>query len=246
MKEQDYILFEDYLEGTLSPTEKNEFERRLADDEKFEQSFLTYKELSGFLDNKFEDKNPDNQFKENLKNISNTYFNKTENKSSKRGTIRFKPWQYAIAASIVVIFGLLVIMNDSTPAYADYADFNNISLTERGENDELLSKAEKTFNEGNYEEAIQYFDQILIEDANYKEIQLYKSIALIETNQYDDADELLSVLSTGTSVFKYDAMWYLALSKLKQKKYEQCRIILERIPEDAEVYKKAQKLLSKL
>lgn len=36
MKEQDYILFEDYLEGTLSPTEKNEFERRLADDEKFE------------------------------------------------------------------------------------------------------------------------------------------------------------------------------------------------------------------
>lgn len=243
MKEQDYILFEDYLEGTLSPTEKNEFERRLADDEKFEQSFLTYKELSGFLENKFEDKNPDNKFKDNLKNISDTYFNKPENKSR---TIRLKPWQYAIAASIVVIFGLLVIMNDSTPAYADYADFNNISLTERGENDELLSKAEKTFNEGNYEEAIQYFDQILIEDANYKEIQLYKSIALIETNQYDDADELLSVLSTGTSVFKYDAMWYLALSKLKQKKYEQCRIILERIPEDAEVYKKAQKLLSKL
>src|SRR5690606_21865703 len=186
------------------------------------------------------------EFKENLKNISNTYFNTSENKSSKSRKLRFKAWLYAIAASIVMIFGLLVSMNDSRPTYADYADFNNISLMVRGENDELLLKAEKAFNEKDYEEAIQYFDQILIEDANYKEIQLYKSIALIETNQYDEADELLSVLSTGTSVFKYDAMWYLALSKLKQKKFEQCRVILERIPDDAEVHNKAQNLLSKL
>jgi len=41
-------------------------------------------------------------------------------------------------------------------------------------------------------------------------------------------------------------MWYLALSKLKQKKFEQCRVILERIPDDAEVHNKAQNLLSKL
>lgn len=243
MEEQDYILFEDYLEGRLSSTEKNEFERRLADDEKFEQSYLTYKELSGFLESKFENKKAEKEFKENLKNISDTYFIKTENKSR---ALMFKPWQYAIAASIVVIFGLLVIMNDSVPAYADYADFNNISLSVRGETKELLPKAEKSFNEGNYEAALHYFDQILVEDVNNKEIQLYKSIALIETNRYDDADELLVALSTGASVFKYEAMWYLALSKLKQKKYNECKIILEKIPEDAEIYTKAQKLLRKL
>lgn len=243
MKEQDYILFEDYLEGTLSATEKNEFERRLADDEKFRQAFLTYKELSGFLESKFENKDAEEDFKESLKNISDTYFNKTGNKSS---VIRFKPWQYAIAASIIVIFGLFVIIDNSVPAYADYADFNNISLTERGENDELLPKAEKAFNEGNYEESLLYFDQILVEDANYKEIQLYKSIALIETNQYNEAEVLLTDLSEGKSVFKYEAMWYLALSKLKQKEYQECKIILERIPEEANVYKSAQKLLRKL
>jgi len=241
MNEQDYILFEDYLEGTLSATEKNEFERRLAADEKFQQAFLTYKELSGFLESKFEVE-PE-KFKENLKNISDTYFNKTENKSR---TLRFKPWQYAIAASIVVIFGLVVIINDPTPVYGDYANFNKISLTVRGGNEELLPKAEKAFNEGNYEESLLYFDQILAKEDDYKEIQLYKSIALIETSQYEEAEELLTVLSTGASVFKYDAMWYLALSKLKQKKYEECKIILERIPEDTEVYKKAQKLLRKL
>lgn len=243
MKEQDYILFEDYLDGSLSATEKHEFERRLANDEKFLQSFLTYKELSAFLESKFEDQKPENKFKENLKNISDTYFNKPENKSR---TIRFKPWKYAIAASIVIIFGLFVIIDNSTPAYADYANFNDISLTVRGENDELLTKAEKAFNKRNYEEALQYFDQILVEDANYKEIQLYKSIALIETNQYEAADELLTGLSEGNSIFKHDAMWYLALSKLKQQEYGECKIILERIPEDAEVYKKVEKLLRKL
>lgn len=243
MKEQDYILFEDYLGGTLSATEKNEFERRLANDERFQQAFLTYKELSGFLENKFENKVAEKEFKENLKNISDTYFNKTENKSS---AIRFKPWQYAIAASMVIMFGLFVIINNSTPTYSDYADFNSISLTVRGENDELLPKAEKAFNEGDYEDALLYFNQILVEDTNYKEIQLYKSIALIETNQYKEAEELLMDLSEGKSVFKYEAMWYLALSKLKQKEYGECKIILERIPEDADVYKKAQKLLRKL
>src|SRR5690606_14591421 len=159
MNEQDYILFEDYLEGTLSATEKNEFERRLAADEKFQQAFLTYKELSGFLESKFEVE-PE-KFKENLKNISDTYFNKTENKSR---TLRFKPWQYAIAASIVVIFGLVVIINDPTPVYGDYANFNKISLTVRGGNEELLPKAEKAFNEGNYEESLLYFDQILAKE----------------------------------------------------------------------------------
>lgn len=243
MKEQDYTLFEDYLEGALSTTEKNEFEKRLADDEKFQQAYLTYKELSGFLKSKFENKDHEEKLKENLKNISDTYFNKKENKNT---VIRFKPWQYAIAASIIIIFGLFVIIDNSAPVYADYADYNSISLTVRGENEELLPKAEKAFNEKDYEEALQYFDQILIKDISYKEIQLYKSIALIETNRYDEADELLTVLSTGTSVFKYDAMWYLALSKLKQKEYQECKVILQRIPEDAEVYKKAQKLLRKL
>src|SRR5690606_33814315 len=133
-----------------------------------------------------------------------------------------------------------------TPVYGDYANFNKISLTVRGGNEELLPKAEKAFNEGNYEESLLYFDQILAKEDDYKEIQLYKSIALIETSQYEEAEELLTVLSTGASVFKYDAMWYLALSKLKQKKYEECKIILERIPEDTEGYKKAQKLLRKL
>src|SRR5690606_38100457 len=114
-----------------------------------------------FLENKFEDKEPEKEFKENLKNISGKYFNKSENKSK---TIRFKPWKYAIAASIVIMFGLFVIIDNPTPAYADYADYNNISLTVRGENDELLPKAENAFNEKDYEDALQYFDQILIKN----------------------------------------------------------------------------------
>lgn len=243
MEERDYILFEEYLSGTLSDNEKKKFEDQLATEKDFNQSFLTYKELSGYLQNKLENEEETNAFESNLKSISNNYFDKPAKKSK---VIKFRPWQYAVAASVAILFGLFVFNTSSDPIYNDFANYNSISLTVRGESDESFSKAEKAFNEKDFKNAELYFNQILAVDVANSEIKIYKSVALIETNRFSEADKLLKEISGGTSVFKYKALWYLALSKLKQKDYNACKNILNQIPEGTEVYAQAKKLLRKL
>ena len=57
---------------------------------------------------------------------------------------------------------------------------------------------------------------------------------------------LLKDLSNGSSAYKQKAIWYLALSKLKQNDDAVCLDILRTISEDSEDYKRAQKLINKL
>ena len=77
-------------------------------------------------------------------------------------------------------------------------------------------------------------------------MQLYYAISLIETNNFTKASVLLTNISEGNSVYKEEAIWYLALSSLKQKDYKACKMQLEQISEASEKYNQAQKLLKEL
>jgi hypothetical protein len=60
------------------------------------------------------------------------------------------------------------------------------------------------------------------------------------------AEMLLNEIQHGTSIYKNKAIWYSALSELKQKNLEECKSLLRQIPEDSEDYDKAQELLKEL
>lgn len=248
MEEQDYILFEDCLSGNLDENATNAFETRLETDKAFEQSFSIYKDISAHLDHEIGNEEKTMDFRANLDSISHNYFSKLNAEQEKVETKKtFSFYKLAIAASVALLLGFFVFNQFSgDPSYSDFANYDQISLTVRGENDELLKEAETAFNTKNYEEAELLFNQILEQDSNNTEIELYKSITLIETNQFSEADELLKAISEGNSIYKNKAKWYLALSKLKQEDFEACNAVLKNIPEDAEDYEQAQKLLNKL
>lgn len=243
MEDQDYILFDQYLQKELSTEDLFDFEERLNNDKAFKDSFNTYKELSIHLEHKFEGETEAMAFKENLQNISNQHFNKntTEEKPNK-----FNIFKYAVAASIALLIGITAFNQLSNPSYTDYNNHETISLSVRGGEDSLLKDAEKTFNSKNYSEAENAFNKILEKTPSNLEIQLYKAISLIETDQFSEADELLWGLSETNSAYKNKAKWYWALSKLKQEDKDACVKILQQIPEGTEYYKHAQKLLNKL
>ncbi|UAB74146.1 M48 family metallopeptidase [Mesoflavibacter sp. SCSIO 43206] len=248
MEEQDYILFEDYLSGNLDENATNALETRLETDKAFKQSFSIYKDISAHLDHEIGNEEKTMDFRANLDSISHNYFSKL---NAQQEEVKVKKssgfYKFAIAASVVLLLGFFVFNQFSgDPSYSDFANYDQISLTVRGDNDGLLKEAETAFNTKNYEEAELLFNQILEQDSGNTEIQLYKSITLIETNQFSEADELLKGLSEGNSIYKNKAMWYLALSKLKQDNLEACKNVLKNISEDAEDYNQAQKLLNKL
>lgn len=244
MEDRDYILFEDYLSNSLSESERQLFEKRLNEDKTFEEAFALYNETSAFLIHKFSDKTERAAFKTTLSKISDAQSGTTKNAAKKVKMLQ--PWKLAVAASILVIVGVFYSQWFTTPVYSDFAAYPQISLAVRGDINQLAAEAEKAFNSQNYQEAIPLFKSLLEADPQNREIQLFLAVSQVEENAFAKADTLFGSLLKEPSAYLNQARWYAALSKLKQKEYEKTEAILRLIPQEAEEYPKAQKLLKKL
>ncbi|MFD0861102.1 tetratricopeptide repeat protein [Sungkyunkwania multivorans] len=242
-QEEKYLLFEDYLAGDLSKEAAVDFEAQLSADSELANELEAYKNISKFLESEFSEEKK--AFTTNLEAISNEHFNKKEEKRETK-VIRFRPWQYAAAASIVILIGVYVFSFSGTPAYQDYAIYETVSLVERGEGEELLLKAQNAYNSKNFQEAEALFKEVLKTGADNAEVQFYLGRSLLEVNKFKEADAVFETLSKGNSAYKYEARWYQALGKLKNLDYKGCEEILKTIPKEAGMYRQARKLLRKL
>ena len=244
MQKQDYILFDAYLSGSLNAETIQAFEDRLTSDAEFKRDFDDFQRAESFLEHKFDNEAQTQSFKDNLEQISLGYFDKKVEPKGK--VIRIKPWYYSVAAAVILLFGVVIAEQFSNPTYDDFADYGTISLTVRGGENNLQTKAEKAFNNKDYTDAEKYLSQLLKEDRDNIELELYKAICLVELNKYYEADVLYQNIIQSPSVYRSKAKWYLALSKLKQKQKAETIEVLKSISEDAEDFNRAQELLRKL
>lgn len=240
MNEERYILFDQYLQDELSAEEKMKFEKDLSEDVELASEFAIFKELQEHLGNKFGNETELNAFKDNLKTISGEHF-----KVNKPKVFRLKPWHYAAAASITLLFGLFLFNADSNPGFEDYHQYENAYFTERGTVDGDLKQAEEAFNAKQYAAAVPLFEAVL-KETNTPEIKYFYGVSLLESNNIAAAEIVFDELQSGASIYKNKAIWNLALLKLKQKDYKSCKKILKTIPEDYEDYGRVQELLDKL
>lgn len=240
MNEERYILFDQYLQGELTVDEKNNFEKQLTEDAEFASAFESFKEMHFQLENKFGQEAEREIFAENLTRISDKYFNKKKTK-----VVSLKPWYFAAAASIAIMFGLFFFDYNHYPNFEDYNHPESAYFTERGVSEETLKKAEDNFNGKRYEKAIPLFESILKEN-NSPEISYFYGISLLQVGKYVKAEDIFKELETGNSVYKEKAKWNLALSKLKQGKYAECKETLQTISQDYEDYDEVERLLEEL
>jgi hypothetical protein len=239
MNEELYIGFESYLNNEMPSSEKIIFEEKLKNDTQFRENFNLYKETTQFLEHKFSSETIN--FKNNLESISKAHFSETEEKKIK--VVNLKPWYYAVAATMAIVFGAL-LFTQNNPQYGDYNQHQTAVFVERSEGDTNLKQAQEFFNTQNYKKAVASFEKI--NDLKNPELQLYYAISLIEISDYQRAEIFLNNIKSGTSVYKDKATWYLALSNLKQKKLEDCKSFLNQVPSDSEDYERAQQLLKDL
>jgi len=121
MEDQDYILFDQYINKELSEEEINAFEEKLKKDKVFASQFNLYKDIYSNLQHSIENEAETNAFKSNLEHISNQHFNKSETSvSTKKKTNFFKLSQLAIAASVAIFLGIFAFNQFSNPTYSDY------------------------------------------------------------------------------------------------------------------------------
>ncbi|WP_452223960.1 tetratricopeptide repeat protein [Lacinutrix chionoecetis] len=249
MEEQDYIIFDQYLLEELSAEERLAFEKRLESDAALKKSFDTYKDISSFLEHKFENEAETDAFKQNLETISNKHFNKNEAETvavAGEKTKTFTLIKYLAAACVALFFGIFAFNQFSNPTYSDYNSHEPMTVVRGEGNVQELIEATKAFNSKDYEKANKLLKTVLEKDPNNKELQLYYAITHLELDNFKVADTELNKITSGQSAYKYRAMWYLALSKLKQKDSNASIALLKQIPEEADDYRQAQKLLGKL
>ncbi|WP_026712506.1 tetratricopeptide repeat protein [Flavobacterium daejeonense] len=239
MKEEIYLLFDQYLQGELSEKDRLDFEKQLSENAELKLEFETFKEVQLQLETKFDFAVDRETFEANLKNISRDYF-----KPKKSKLILMKPYVYMAAATVILLLGLF-LFHPSEPKFEDYNQFENAYLTERGEGLELVKEAENAFNTKNYKKAIPLFEAALRQNKS-AEIQYFYGISLLENNQIKQAEAAFNQIKSGNSVYKNKAIYALALAKLKQKDYQSCKEILLTIPLDYENYNQVQELLDKL
>lgn len=235
-------LFDRYLNEELSLEERKNFEKRLTADADFQQDFALYQDLQQTLVHHFSAERQ--EFINTLTGARESTSADTarEIQPKKR---RFGYWSWAIAATILVVAGLF-LFTPSTPTYRDYAPTQHFSIDVRGENNTLLSKAAAVFNQADYSKALTYFDRLLAKDSTAVNLQYYKAVSLLELNQFQEADLLLTKITKGPSVFASNAQWMLALSQLKQGKYAAVKRQLQKITSDSPFYERAQQLLNAL
>ncbi|UMB59277.1 tetratricopeptide repeat protein [Lutibacter sp. A80] len=245
MDELKYIEFENYLKNKLSQTEKVAFEAKLQSNADLKQEFKIYKALETSLSSKFENEKGEQELRNTLTNLGNQFIKTEKAKKESKVISLFNYKKLLVAASIALLIGFFIFKNGN-PAYSDFANHSNLEFTVRGDNNTTIKTAETAFNTKNYTTAFAQLTVLEKEFPNNVEIQLYKAICLLELDKFSQAETIFEKISTGNSAYSTKATWYKALSLLKQEKFEACKSTLKTIPESAEEYEIAKKLLNKL
>ncbi|HTN21075.1 MAG TPA: hypothetical protein VL125_11395 [Pelobium sp.] len=233
---QDVI---NYADGEMEASTIKSFEEALREDADLRAELKLYQSVKGTLKSNLAPDKADAEFKATLKQFNQQHFKKPKAK-----IIAFSKIWYAAA---VLVIGLLIWAPWNKNLYNQYADTEMISFAERGNNDQAdLQNATDAFNERNFEEVKKILNPLVQQDSTNDLLRFYLGVAQLETDSVIIARTNLIKVATKESLLKYDATFYVALSYLKEKNKEQCKVWLHKIPKDAAVYSKAQELLNKL
>jgi DNA-directed RNA polymerase specialized sigma24 family protein len=154
----------------------------------------------------------------------------------------------ALAALVAIsLAGLLVVSPWTKNIYRQFAPTQMMHQdSKNAATSQLFLEAEHYFNARSFAKAVPLLSQVIAKDTANIYAHYYRGVSLVELDQQDAARQDLQPIYQGKSPLQYDAAFYIALSYLKQGNKQQCLEWLLKIPENAPIYLKVQKLLGEL
>lgn len=239
MNDIDYELIERYLSGEMTAEATAAFDTRIQTEPDLREAVQRYKEVQDTLRQSLRDDPQREQLKQTL------HSHRHEFKEAKR--VNFRRYYIGAASVAAVIAVLLYVSPWQQNAAVEFSVAKMVSPTERGSNDTSLQKATENFNHQRYQQAIDDLNKVIANNPDDAFSIYHRGLAYMELNKNDYARGDLELIFNGESIFKYDAAFYIALSYYKEKKYDQCRSWIGKIPADAgKTYDRAQKLLKEV
>lgn len=267
LDDRTYQLIEDYLSGSLTADEAKAFEERLATDKELALELEIYQQMeglineNGWVDSKIETDHTLVQdytkayLSDEVKSAAALLDSLGEQAISSETKIvelqtKDNKWQILrIAAAVFVFAGLawLFVGQSKVTNYANKLQHEEILLAQRGDSQQLMADAEQAYNNGNYAEAIPLLIAADKVNNDYS-IDLALGVAHLEVNQLDEALKLFNKVYNSDSIIKDKALWYKAMTQLKQKDKLAAKATLEQLQSAYPYYQQNEvtKLLKKL
>lgn len=244
MNERDDYLIDGYASNTLKENEKNAFEARLKNEPELAEALDLQMRMYAFLDKKNE------KFLQDVKDDFLSEYPPTPISIPlyKRPIFRIG---VGIAAAVSLVLIIWQINEPLKPANTSQTAHKRYAVIEQSDgiasND--LIEAAAAFNSGDYTNAANSLDKYLTSTPDDVEALLYKGISLLELGKIKDAKTIFRDISNGDSFFKANALWYLALTHLRENDIVSCKNVLNQLivqNQDVLLVKKAKLLLKKL
>lgn len=224
---------ERYLDHTMDAGEKVQFEAQLAKDTSLQEKvaeirFLIETVETAALKSKLE------RFHESIKDSKTPIIDAPKRTLIRR---RSKSSIYAIAAILVVAFGLLYFMNAETSTEKLFAKHfipdPGLPTTMSNTSNFDFYDAMVNYKRAEYDLAIAKWEKLLREKPQNDSLQYFLGVSYLAKGNSSLAEEYLQKLSNQpNSIFTNDAIFYRALALLKSGKAEQATQLLKANPSD--------------
>ena len=171
--------------------------------------------------------------------------------------IRFsRPWHYAATAAIALMLaiGLASILDrplsnqDLLKKYYKPYEVALINRSNDAQLDLMLRHAQQLYQQGEFSEAVVYFERVLEEKPDQVATNLYTGISYFEMEKYQAAGKSLNkVIEHHDNLYVEQADWYLGFCFLATNENDRARRQFARIASSNSFYRKdAEKILKKL
>ena len=249
MKRDRHIL-QKYLDNELSEKELARFEQELNASPDLLVDLDLYKEVDeAIADTDVLD------FRAQLTDLRE----ETRRSETRRRVFRFtRPWHYAASAglALLVAIGLATVLGrplSNNDLFVKYMKPYELVLTNRSADNKVtnlwMSNAQTAYLNGDYEGAIDCYDEVLEINTAKVEADFGKGVSSMEIKRYVDASESFNrVIEHSDNLFIQKAEWYMAGCMLALEETDRARRQLAMIASSSHHYYKedAAKILKRM
>ena len=230
-----------YVEGDMEAGELQAFEALIRENTELQGLLAEYKEVHQTLKMKIAPDAQDKAVESRLLELNGEYFRKEGKTMALNGYLKW------ISIAAVLVIGLLVWAPWSGGLYEKYTISREMSVAERGVGaEQKIEDAAALYNTGDFSGAARILGPVYQSNPERAMVAYYYGISLIEDNKEQEARKVLLKLYEGTSVFKYDALYNIGLSYVKEKNAKEALVWLTKIPAGDNNYEQAKELIDKL
>ncbi|MTB50152.1 tetratricopeptide repeat protein [Lewinella sp. W8] len=245
MTDKDFQIIDAYLQGDLSEEDRQGVEERAVSSAAFGEALRERRRFAAHL----AAKSHEEALRPTLSVLGEQFF------PDQQGAVvrPLRPWWrrpavYGSAAAILLVFALaLSFLFPSGNTYAEFAQHDPLSITERGTALADAAAAETAFNAGDYLRAIPLLERYLADQAEDERARLALGIAYLESNEDEKAVNIFTEIAASEGALAAYGNWYLALAAVKRGDSAAALIFLDKIPStDTYLTEKANRLRASL